>query len=182
MSKHSLVTVLAEDARHQRLVRRYLYRLGYQSHEIRDLPLPSGRGCGEQWVRERYATEVKAFRSRSARAKTALIVAIDADKGDVDRRVRQLRESLELPGLSARGEDEEIVHLIPRRSVETWILCLSGETVDEFEDYSQQNVDPLIPRSAQTLFEWTRANATPRSEFVLVPSLNAAISEARRRE
>jgi hypothetical protein len=181
VSKPSLAVVLAEDERHQRLLRKYLYRLGYQLRDIRFRPLPGGRGCGEQWVREGYAAEVKNYRARSARAKTALIVAIDADTGGVDRRLRQLREALEHSGVDARADDEVIVHLIPKRNVETWILCLSGRQVDEITDYKHENdVDKLIPAAAATLFEWSRMNATPTARCV--PSLSAAIFEARRLE
>lgn len=179
MSKPSLVVVLAEDERHERLVRRYLYRLGHSRHDIRVEDLPSGRGCGEQWVRERYARAVKACRGRSVRAETALIVAIDADQGPVGRRLRQLREALEQAGLAARAEGETIVHLIPKRSVETWVLCLSGRDVDEDTDYSQEgDVDGLIPAAAVTFFEWSRVNAPPPAHCV--PSLLSAIPEVRR--
>lgn len=181
MSKPSLAVVLAEDDRHQRLVRHYLYRLGYQPHDIRFRPLPGGRGCGEQWVREGYAAEVKNYRTRCARAKTALIVAIDADTGDVDRRLRQLREALDHSGADARADGEVIVHLIPKRNVETWILCLSGRQVDEVTDYRHDgDADRLIPTAAVTFFGWSRMNATPPAHCV--PSLTAAIIEVRRLE
>ena len=181
MSKPSQVVVLAEDERHQRFVRQYLYRLGRSWHDVRFDDLPAGRGCGEQWVWERYARAVKAYRRRSVRAGTAFIIAIDADRGDVDRRLRQLREALEQAGLAARTDGEAIVHLIPKRSVETWILCLSGRQVDEITDYSQEgDVDRLIPSAARTFFEWSRANTTPPAHCV--PSLLSAIPEVRRLE
>src|SRR5215813_1327143 len=88
------VVVLAEDKRQQRFIRRFLYEKGLRPHEIRMEALASGRGCGEQWVRERYVTAVKAYRERFARAKTALVVAIDADTETVDRRRRQLADAL----------------------------------------------------------------------------------------
>lgn len=173
--------VLAEDARHQGLMRRYLYRLGHSPHDIRFEDLPAGRGCGEQWVRDRYARAVKAYRQRSARARTALIVAIDADRGDLEGRLRQLREALEHADMAARADTEAIAHLIPRRSVETWILCLSGRPVDEIADYSQaEDVDGLIPTAALTFYAWSRVNATPPGHCV--PSLLAAIPEVRRLE
>lgn len=181
MSKPSQVIVLAEDERHQRLVRQYLHRLGRSRHEIRFEPLPNGRGCGEQWVRERYPKAVISYRGRSARAETALIVAIDADTGDADRRLRQFREALEQAGFGARTEDEAIVHLIPKRNVETWVLCLSGRRVDENTDYSKEGgIDELIKPAAITFFSWSRPNATPPAPCV--PSLLAAIPEVRRLE
>ena len=181
MSRPSQVIILAEDERHERLVRRYLYRLGHSRHDIRVEALPSGRGCGEQWVRERYAGVVKTYRGRSVRAGTSLIAAIDADTGDLDRRLRQFREALDLAGLAARTGGEAIVHLIPKRSVETWVLCLNGRPVDEDTDYSREgDVDRLIPAAAVTFFEWSRVNATPPAHCL--PSLLAAIPEVRRLE
>jgi len=130
-------------------------------------------------VRERYARAVEVYRGRSARAGTALFVAIDADRGDVDRRVRQLREGLEQAGLPARTQGEAIVHLVPKRSVETWILCLSGRPVDESTDYRQEvDVDRRIPDAARTFFGWSREDAQPPAHCV--PSLLSAIPEVRR--
>ena len=181
MSKPSQVIVLAEDERHQRLVRQYLYQLGRSRHDIRFEPLPNGRGCGEQWVRERYPKAVVSYRGRSARAETALIVAIDADTGDVGQRLRQLQKALDQAGIATRDEAEAIVHLIPKRTVETWVLCLSGRQVDENTDYSREaGIDELIKPAAITFFSWSRPNATPPA--LCVPSLLAAIPEVRRLE
>lgn len=181
VGRSSLVVVLAEDERQQRLIRRYLYRLGLGPHDIRAMPLPSGRGSGEKWVREQYASEVKNYRARSVHAKTALVVAIDADTGQVDRRLRHLREALAHAGLDPRANAEAITHLVPRRNVETWILCLSGRQVDEVTDYSQSSdVEGLIVPAASTFFEWSRVNTTPR--VYCVQSLLSAIPEIRRLE
>jgi len=173
------VIVLGEDERHQRFIRRYLHRLGYESRDIRAVTAPSGRGSAEQWVRQQYSAEVREYRRRSARKAFALIVAIDADVDDVDRRTRQLRVALEQAGLTARAADESIVHLIPKRNVETWILCLSGRQVDEATDYKRdENVDRLIKPAALTFFEWSRLNfVTPPHS---VPSLSVAVPEVRR--
>jgi hypothetical protein len=155
--------------------------MGYETHHIRVEPLPGGRGSGEQWVRERYAMAVKAHRQRSARAKTALIVAIDADTGDVGRCLRQLREALEHAELPPRAAGEVIVHLIPKRNVETWVLCLTGRTVDEDTDYrAEAGVDGMIATAALTLFDWSRVNVAPPAHCVA--SLVAALPELRRIE
>lgn len=181
VARTSKAVVLAEDARHQRFVYRYLERLHYSEGDIRPEPLPSGRGCGEQWVRERYANAVQAYRWRSARAWTALIVAIDADSGDLGRRLRQLQDALLRDSLAPRTDKERIVHLIPKRNVETWILNLNGRNVDEDTDYRrEQRVDEQIANAASTFFDWTRPNATPPPHCV--PSLLSAIPEVRRLE
>jgi hypothetical protein len=179
VSRPSRVVVLAEDRRHQRFVQKYLERLGHAQHDVYSEELPSGRGCGEQWVRKRYASAVARYRSRSSRAETALIVAIDANGGDVARRLRQLDQALAEAALFPRSEDEKIVHLIPRRNIETWVLCLNGRTVNEDEDYTREReIDEQFQHAAVTLFEWSRQHAVPARHCV--PSLYAAIPEVRR--
>jgi hypothetical protein len=110
-----------------------------------------------------------------------LIVAIDANGGNVERRLEQLRTSLSAAHLESRGNRERIVHLIPKRSIETWILCLTGKFVDEEKDHSSdRDIDQLLKPAAEILFDWTRPNAAPSN--TCVPSLRAAISELRRLE
>ena len=129
MNRASQVVVPAEDERQQRFVRSYLYRLRYTQRDIRFEALPTGRGCGEQWVRGRYAAAVRAYRARASRAKTALIVIIDADQRETEHRVSQFREALNQAQLQARAATERIAHLIPKRNIETWVLCLVGRDV-----------------------------------------------------
>lgn len=168
MSKASLVIVLAEDQRHQRFIRHYLYRLGYEQHDIRFEPLPNGRGSGEQWVRDRYSKLAAAYRARHAR--TALVVAIDADMHLVRERRNQLP--------SERSADEAIAILIPKRHIETWILCLTGEHVDENTDYRVRPVDDSIKIAAATAWAWSRdSDAVPPH---CIESLQAALPELRR--
>ncbi len=171
--------MLAEDKRHQSLIRRYLYRAGFGLREIRFTELPSGRGCGEQWVRDHYVREVRAFRARSSKATTALIVAVDADVLDVIERAAQLQFALSNGKLDPRAPGERIAHLIPKRNVETWLLCLTGQTVDELTDYKRRaGLDVLAKPAAETLFEWSRDNAV--ASRYSIPSLQIAISEVRR--
>jgi hypothetical protein len=173
--------VLVEDECHRRFVRSYLQQLNYTNHDIRVEPLASGRGSGEAWVRARYAPAVKAYRTCASRAQTSLVVAIDADTGDVARRARQLQEGLDAEGLSERTDRERIVHLIPRRNIETWILNLNGNPVDEDTDFRHTvGIGDQIVAAAATLFKWTRSKTTVPSHCV--PSLRLAIPEIRRLE
>ena len=179
LKKASQIVVIAEDELHQRFVRRYLYRLNYSNREIRFTDLPSGRGCGEQLVRKLYAAEVKAFRRRSATAETALIVVIDADTTNVDRRRAQLKELLDENGLNPRRDDERIAHIIPKRNIETWIYCLRGDSVDEDTDYKNHStLDPKL--AAESFFDLTRRNFT--TPDYCVQSLKEAIPEVQRLE
>ena len=181
MPRPSRIIVLTEDQRHQSFARRYLRRLGYSFYDIRFEDLPSGRGSGEQWVRERYARAVAAYRARSARAQTALVVAIDADGGDINRRLQQLQSALAAANLDARNANERIAHVVPRRNIETWILCLNGHPVDEDIDYRHEpNIERLIGSAAETFYLWCRANFN--IPVHCVPSLISAIPEMRRLE
>jgi hypothetical protein len=181
MRKPSRAIVLAEDEEHNMFVRRYLMELGLVEREIYTEPLPAGRGCGEQWVRNEYARVVGAYRRRAAKARTALVVVIDADGGDVSRRLRQMEEGLIHAAMGRRTLDERIAHFVPRRNIETWILCLNGEVVDEEADYKgRRGVEKRISPAAAALYEWTRNNAIIPNRCVA--SLAAAIPEARRVE
>lgn len=169
------ITVLAEDKRHQSFVLRYLKSLGCNTHKVRRQPLPSGIGAGEQWVRERYAESVYELRRRSENV--ALIVVIDADTQEVSKRRIQLEEQLRSP----REAHERIVHFIPRRNIETWILCLDGEVVDEVKNHRKDHgIEDRIGPAARVFCDWTRPNAIAPSHCI--PSLYAAIPEAHRLE
>jgi hypothetical protein len=173
------VVVLAEDARQQRFVRRYLYRLGYKHYQIEFESPVSGRGSGEQWVRARYARTVLAYRSQTKHVSTALIVVIDADKGGVAGRRQQFQDSLRESRITARGDDEPVVHLIPKRNIETWLLCLTGMEVDEGTDYHDRpRIDERIDTAATAFFDGSRANTKPPDHWIA--SLLSAIPEVQR--
>jgi hypothetical protein len=107
-----------------------------------------------------------------------LVVAIDSDTGDINRRLRQFQIALDQERLAPRSNDEAVVHLVPRRSIETWILCLNGTSVDEETDYRHEDLDERISTAAATLYDWSRPNAqTPAHR---VPSLRTEIPEIRR--
>lgn len=173
MTKYQ-VTILSEDKHHQRFVYRYLRKAGFGAREIIlvDLPGDSG-GAGDQWVLDRYATAVREHRRRAA--KGALIVVIDADVNEVGHRTRQLDGLLRTAGLDPHGDGEAIIHLIPRRNIETWILHLNGQSVDEVNDEKRPGVDKMVPDAAATLFEW---GGNPPAHCL--PSLRAAIQELKR--
>jgi hypothetical protein len=172
----SMVIVLAEDRCQQNFARRYLHQLGCGNGKIRFVLSPSGRGSGEQWVRERYQLELLEFRDRNARAESALVVLIDCDSETTHFRSQQLG--------SDRLNDERIVHLLPKRHIETWILFLTGATVTELDDCKSSINETSIPRATQQaahqLYESTRRNAQLPHDCI--PSLQLAVTELRRLE
>ncbi len=153
--------------------------LGFSKHDIRFASLPPS-GCGEQWVRERYANEVAIYRKRAVRAATALVVALDADNGSVGRRIDQLQWALKSSEQAPRGPEERIVHLIPKWSIETWILRLSGVDVDEKTSYKRthDDVDGQIKGAAANFVAWSRPNSMVPAHRV--QSLEVAIQEIQR--
>lgn len=179
MSRASLVIVLAEDKLHQRFARRFLYQLGFERHQVRFCDLPSGRGAGEQWVRDNYGRQVAEFRKRQARASSALLVVIDADVVPVASRTDQLATALSERDEQPRLAGESICHLIPKRSIETWLLCLTGEAVNEDTTYKdQQGVEGLVSEAATAFYAWSRPYAEVPGHCV--DSLRQAIPEAQR--
>jgi hypothetical protein len=180
MPNPSRVIALIEDERQEMFVRRYLRRLGLEPHQMRLQRSPSGEGSAEQWVRTRFAKEVNAYRSRSARAETALIVVIDADIHTVHGRWAQLGQALTEGGTPPIHNGERIARLVPKRNVETWILCLSEQVVDEATDYkgTRGDWDQLIPKASETLFQWTRPNADLPGHCI--DSLHRGVGELRR--
>jgi hypothetical protein len=175
------VIILVEDNRHQQFVLRYLRRCGLEHHAMRFVHSPAGAGSGEQWVREQFAVEVKVCRRRRARAETALIVLIDADNFSVQERLAQLdRELVDAQTDRIRPDAEKIARLIPKRNIETWILCLHGILVDEEADYKRTPRDwnALIRSGTETLYGWTRQNAAIGANAI--PSLQLAIAELKR--
>ncbi|HEY6846754.1 MAG TPA: hypothetical protein VI320_11115 [Terracidiphilus sp.] len=181
MTKPSLVIVLVEDTRQQQFIFRYLRRIGLDTHAMRFL-LPSS-GSGEQWVREQLPKELREYRRRSARAETKLIAVIDADKSTVQDRLAQLDRKLQEDGVDLiRAVVEQVARLVPKRNIETWILCLNGIAVGERDedDYKRTRNDwgNLIQPAANTLYEWSSPNAQIPGHCI--PSLRHGVGELRR--
>ncbi len=148
-------------------------------HEMRFRRSPSGKGSAEHWVKKAFVEETSVFRNRHAQTK--LIVVIDADAHTVQERLRQLDQALRDSAKPAvDGKSEEIARLVPRRNVETWILCLNGSAVDEVSDYKPTRNDwnDLVPQAAERLVDWTRPNAILPNHCI--DSLRAGASELHR--
>lgn len=173
------IIVLAEDARQGNLVYHYLVRKGHNWRSIRVRPVPLGQGSGEQYVREHYAGEVKHYRNRRSRRRAALVVIIDADSRRVTDKERELAATLLAAGEDKRRSGEAIALLIPKRNIETWILCLLGDRVDETTDYKgRRDVDANIKPAAHAFCEWSKARyPVPDS---CVESLHRGLREAKR--
>jgi hypothetical protein len=180
LSKPSLVIVVLEDDRHQRLIYKYLKECGVNRYQIRIERSPSGEGSAESWVRKRLVKEVGEYRVRQPKAETRLIIIIDADTSRVADRLNQLDQALRESGKETVAVNERIARLVPKRNVETWVLCLNGQPVDEETDYKQTTNDwsELIPPAAKNLCEWTRSDSELPSHCVA--SLRSGVDELKR--
>ena len=166
MSKPSRVIVVLEDDHHEMLIRRYLINCGLKRHAMRIYRSPSGQGSAESWVLKRFVEETNVYRNRQARALTDLIVMIDADTRTVQEKTV--------------GKSERIARLVPKRNVETWILFLNEQPVDEKTDYkgTSNNWNELIPHAAKNLCRWTRSKDEPPNHCV--GSLRIGVRELKR--
>lgn len=183
MAQPSLVILLVEDNVQERLIYRYLLKCGLKRHQISIEKSTVGKGSAERWVRDRFPAELRACRSRQA--ETRLIAVIDADTLTVEERKRQLDTALrqaETPLLTAQ-ESSQVARLVPKRNIETWILCLNGEEVTEDDDYKKHHKNTRddwseqISPAANALYELTRRN-TQRPQNC-VDSLADGIEELR---
>jgi len=168
--------ILCEDRQQEIFARYFLTGCGVHPHKIR-LRLPvRGKGSGEQYVRENYPKEVKAYRSRSTHLSVCLAVLIDADVKSVNDRTDELVSALKANGLPPRGIDEKIAHFIPKRNIETWIFYLHGELVDEEINYKRE-IDKETLRSSVERLVQLRSKKLPDDA---PPSLHSAAHELHR--
>lgn len=170
------LVVLCEDQRHLRTVRRFLIKLGFEDRKIRPLPASAGKGSAEQYVRETYLTELQALRRQLRMGRhAALVVVTDCDNlGVVDRR-RQL------DAVAQRNAAEPVAFLLPKWSIETWILDLMGEAVDETEPKKSMLRNGSYSTSQIVEAAWQRWLAHRQGDCQdSLPSLRAAASELER--
>lgn len=174
------IVVLAEDKQQRAFVSRLLQGLGYHPRRLRLLAPPAHKSGGATFVLQRYPVEVKAHRRKATFQKSLrLLVIIDADEGDVDRRLRELDGRLEANDEPKRGDDEGIAILVPERNIETWIRWLHGEPVDDSTRYPKhKGREKECAEAVRRLLELIRGGqGLPEG---CPPSLIAAVAELER--
>ncbi len=131
-------------------------------------------GSAEQWVREKFVDEIKAYRQRVARAASGLIVMIDADSNSVTERINQFAGVCSSHGIPFRAEEESVAIGVPKRNIETWIHYLTGNPADEQTDYPrldrERSCKPAVERLVKLCKSTELAIDAP-------PSLAAACHE-----
>jgi hypothetical protein len=135
MSDPVYTIILCEDLQLRCFIRRFLLKQGSHARQIREVDLPIGGGAGVSWVCRKLADELKAFRSRSCHAATALVIGCDADNKTAEDRIQMLRDACAEAGVPFRRNEERIALAIPKRNIETWLAYLRGTSVNEIEVY-----------------------------------------------
>jgi hypothetical protein len=178
MGNSAQVIVLSEDEQHQRFVYRWLLARGIERRKIRLLPVPAGKGAGEQYVREHHPKEVETQRRRVNSQDCQLVTIIDADILPTRKRFEQLEQSLQASGLEKRSPDERICILVPKRNIETWIHFFVTGPVNEETDYKRPAKSAEeCKEAAGKLAETHHLDAAP-AEFP--PSLQQGWGELKR--
>lgn len=137
--------------------------------------------CGSQHVRENYPSAVASRRRQAGRLRiqgSRLIVHIDVDNTTLggrtvsDRRL-ELEKSCLDAGVSPVEENEPVIHLIPRRNIETWIrFFLNGPPVDEQTDYGHLSRPSDASPAAEAFVAYARNHTLPSdAPASLIPSL-----------
>jgi hypothetical protein len=176
----SQTILLCEDDTQERLTKAYLKKCNLPFGPPYVKAIVASReqqGGNVAWVLNRFPKELHACRQRGKKAKTLLIVVIDADNHTVENRRRQVLDRMATAGLEQFGSNEPAVLLVPKRHFETWIRALLGELVTEEQDCKawEKPEKEALRRAALTLFEWARENATAGP--TCVPSLIAALPD-----
>ena len=140
LSKEYRYTILCEDVQTRSFLQAFLDDQGIGVRKISTNVAPAGDGCGSQYVRKYYSSEVKTLLSKNFQ-KLVLIVSMDADNHTPEERKEELRQQL----LSDFADDKRyadieisgecIILWFPRRQIENWIHFLGGEDTNEEKDY-----------------------------------------------
>lgn len=170
--RYTQVVILCEDIMHLNFVRRYLMRRGIESRRIRGNVAPCGRGAGSQYVIDNYPVEVKALRGR-AYLRAGLLAVVDADTSLVEERLRHLENALAQSEQVGRGDAERIALLIPKRNIETWVLYLLGNDVNEEDDYKRRVTSADLKGAVDAFSDVCPSRAAD----IAVPSLQHACEQ-----
>jgi hypothetical protein len=117
-----------------------------------------------------------------------MFAMLDADRRSVQQHLGELDSNLVAANQSKLDPARDpIARLIPKWSIETWILYLISKgaakpPISEDRPYkdskTKEQWSELIPQAAATLFEWTRPTAALPED--LIDSLQRGIQEVPR--
>ncbi len=144
------IVILCEDEQTACFARRFLKARGYGSHDLREEKAPVGKGSAEQWVRERFPLELRAYR---AHPENALFVFTDADGMTIEDRIKTLESRCNKEGAPIRSKNESVMLMVPERNIETWLAYLRGRrsiTSRPIENTTPKPIAETEPGSSMT--------------------------------
>ena len=154
MSRTVQLVLVCEDRQHETFVRRFLKKAGWSARCLRVEIAPRGRGAADQFVRERFPKELRAYRTHRHRVARGLVVMVDGDQQGVAGRHNELARACEGEGVQPRKPDEQVAIIVPTWNIETWFAYLEGEGVDEGrKDYPRLNRPRDCQRHVEQLYE-----------------------------
>lgn len=128
------ITVVVEDRRTERFVRRLLESLGTHSRKIFFRIAPAGEGSAAEWVLKQTPHTFRTLRGFRPGTNVAALMVCDGDNVGPPGRWRRINAELQAAGLSARAPADRIAILVPTWSIESWLLQLLGTSnVDELQ-------------------------------------------------
>jgi hypothetical protein len=172
------VVVLCEDTQTECFIRRFLVKQNWNRRKIRFETLPAGRGSGLVWVREKFVSELKAFRRRNTRMDTCLIVAADADNLTLEKRIQTFKQACAEAQVPFRQDREKVAFIIPSRNIETWLAYLRGKKVNETAAFPRYDSESDCKSQVDALDEMCRRQSLEPKPAP--PSLVSACEEFRR--
>ncbi|MGA2797002.1 MAG: hypothetical protein ABSE63_05465 [Thermoguttaceae bacterium] len=173
------IVLLVEDRMLERFARAILVKLGFNSRDFRLIPYPVGTNT-KQWVTQQYPIEIKTYRQKvNYQPNIALLVGTEADEQTVIQRNNYLSASLQVADIAPRQVQESIVLWVPKWHVETWILFLSGQNVNEDQSYKHDVNNPDFGLVANKFADKYREFQSD-SNINVLPSLKNAFQETMR--
>lgn len=144
------VRVWCEDGEHEAFAKQLLCDVfGVERRAIEVNKAPAGEGAASSWVVQRYHDEVvSTFRRSRHQAGLGFLILVDGDNVGCAARLDALKASERAPA-------DRIVLLAPTWSVETWVLWLGGETVNESESAKERlPSDEFRKRLKEAVAHW----------------------------
>jgi len=177
-NKSSQIIILCEDTQQEVFVRRFLKKAkNIDGKMLRVVKNPSGKGSGEQFVRKEFPAQLTALRTR--RAKTDLIVVIDADLSEVALIKQKLETACSQSNIEQRNASDRVSFIIPKRNIETWIQFLDGSETNEILVYQKSQKESNCKSAVDHLYKLC---LSPDSTLGFPPSLLDACQEYKRLE
>ena len=177
-------TILCEDVQTRTFLHAFLVDQGINRRKISWNVSPAGDGCGSQYVRKYYPSEVRTILCKSFQ-KLVLIVSMDADNHTIENRKHELEQQLVSDFSDEKRyspvdiSKECIILWFPKRQIENWIHFLRGEATNEDVDYPHGGRKPeRCKEEAKALSRYFQD--LENYEKDVLPSIESAKAEYKR--